>query len=319
MSNSRLEDLLRAQQFVITTELAGSDASDPLSIRTRAGALRGYVDAINCTDNTSAHVHVSPLAVGRLLVEMGIEPIMQLTCRDRNRLALQADLLGAAVLGVRNLLLMMGDDPSKGDHPDAKPVYDLDSLHLMSTAKTMRDQGTYLSGRRLEAAPRYFIGAVEDPFGLPVESRPARLAAKVEAGAQFVQTQIVFRPRHFAEFMARVQDLGLLDSVFIIPSVNIPRSAKGLRYMKEHVSGVIVPDELVHRMERTPPDHQEDEGVRIALELIDGLRGIQGVSGIHLIAIKWEEGVIRVLEKGRLPTQLGAARAHPKGPAPSTK
>ncbi len=248
-----------------------------------------------------------------------MEPIMQLTCRDRNRLALQADLLGAAVLGVRNLLLMAGDDPSKGDHPDAKPVYDLDSLQLMSTARTLRDQGTYLSGRRLEAAPPFFIGAVENPFGPPVESRPARLAAKVEAGAQFVQTQIAFRPRHVAEFMARVRDLGLLDRVFIIASVNIPRSARGLRYMKEHVSGIIVPDELVHRMERTPADHQEDEGVRIALELIEELRRIEGISGIHLIAIKWEEGVLRVVEQGRLRPQFGAARVRPEGPAPSTE
>jgi len=207
---SRLAELLRDGRFVVTAELSSVNSADPEATWRRAEVLRGSVDAINCTDNTGAHVHMSSLAAAHLLVEKGLEPIMQLTVRDRNRLALQADLLGAAALGVRNLVLMSGDDVTAGDHPEARRIYDIDSMQLLEVAVTMRDRGTYLSGRKLEQAPSFFIGAVENPFAPPLEFRPLRLQKKVRAGADFIQTQLVFDVPVFARFMAMVADLGLI-------------------------------------------------------------------------------------------------------------
>ena len=297
---SRLAELLRAGRFVVTAELSSSNSADPEATWRRAEVLRGSVDAINCTDNTGAHVHMSSLATSHLLVEKGLEPIMQLTVRDRNRLALQADLLGAAALGVRNLVLMSGDDVTAGDHPEARRIYDIDSMQLIEVAAAMRDRGTYLSGRRLEQAPSFFIGAVENPFAPPLEFRPLRLQKKLRAGADFIQTQLVFDVDLFARFMAAVADLDLIGKVFIIPSVGIPRSARGANFMREKVPGLHVPESLVSRLEKTPPARQAEEGVKIAVELVNAVRQIRGVSGVHLIGIKWEEGVVRVAEAAGL-------------------
>jgi len=299
-SPSRLADLLRDGRFVVTAELSSSNSADPEATWRRAEVLRGSVDAINCTDNTGAHVHMSSLAASHLLVEKGFEPIMQLTVRDRNRLALQADLLGAAALGVRNLVLMSGDDVTAGDHPEARRIYDIDSMQLLEVAATMRDRSTYLSGRKLEQAPTFFIGAVENPFAPPLEFRPLRLQKKVRAGADFIQTQLVFDVPLFARFMTMVADLGLIGKVFIIPSIGIPRSARGANFMREKVPGLHVPDELVTRLEKTPPARQSEEGIKIAVELVNAVRAIPGVSGVHLIGIKWEEGVVRVAEAAGL-------------------
>ena len=297
---SRLAELLRAGRFVVTAELSSSNSADPEATWRRAEVLRGSVDAINCTDNTGAHVHMSSLAASHLLVEKGLEPIMQLTVRDRNRLALQADLLGAAALGVRNLVLMSGDDVTAGDHPEARRIYDIDSMQLIEVAAAMRDRGTYLSGRRLEQAPSFFIGAVENPFAPPLEFRPLRLQKKVRAGADFIQTQLVFDVDLFARFMAAVADLELIGKVFIIPSVGIPRSARGANFMREKVPGLHVPESLVSRLEKTPPARQAEEGVKIAVELVNAVREIRGVSGVHLIGIKWEQGVVQVAEAAGL-------------------
>jgi methylenetetrahydrofolate reductase (NADPH) len=297
---SRLAELLRAGRFVVTAELSSSNSADPEATWRRAEVLRGSVDAINCTDNTGAHVHMSSLAASHLLVEKGLEPIMQLTVRDRNRLALQADLLGAAALGVRNLVLMSGDDVTAGDHPEARRIYDIDSMQLIEVAAAMRDRGTYLSGRKLEQAPSFFIGAVENPFAPPLEFRPLRLQKKVRAGADFIQTQLVFDVALFARFMAAVGDLDLIGKVFIIPSIGIPRSARGANFMREKVPGLHVPESLVSRLEKTPPARQAEEGVKIAVELVNAVRQIRGVSGVHLIGIKWEEGVVRVAEAAGL-------------------
>lgn len=299
-SPSRLADLLREGHFVVTAELSSSNSPDPEATWRRAETLRGSVDAINCTDNPGAHVHMSSLASAHLLVEKGFEPIMQLTVRDRNRLALQADLLGAAALGVRNLVLMSGDDVTAGDHPEARRIYDIDSLQLLEVAAAMRDRGTYLSGRKLDAAPSYFIGAVENPFAPPLTFRPLRLQKKVRAGADFIQTQLVFDVPVFARFMAMVADLGLIGKVFIIPSIGIPRSARGAHFMREKVPGLHVPDEVVMRLEKTPPARQAEEGITIAVELVKAVREIPGVSGVHLIGIKWEEGVAQVAEAAGL-------------------
>jgi methylenetetrahydrofolate reductase (NADPH) len=273
----------------------------------KAKVLARHTDAINCTDNTGAHVHLAAMAAAHLLVEAGLEPIMQLTTRDRNRLGLQADLLGAAALGIRNVIMMSGDDVSAGDHPDARSIYDIDSIQLVRIARTMRDAGTYLSGRRIAPPPQFFIGAVENPFAPPLDYRAIRLSKKVEAGAEFVQTQLVFDVAVFTSFMTQVRDLGLLDRVAMIPSVAIPRSAKGARFMKEKVPGVVVPDGVVARMEAAPAVRQAEEGIRIGSELVAALRAIPGVRGVHLIAIKWEEGVVGVVEAAGLLPRPSAA------------
>ncbi|MDQ6883837.1 MAG: methylenetetrahydrofolate reductase [Candidatus Dormibacteraeota bacterium] len=297
---SRLARLLHDGRFVVTAELTSSDSPDPVAIGRRAAVLRAAVDAVNCTDNTSAHVHLSALAAAHLLVEQGVEPIMQMTTRDRNRLALQADLLGAAALGVRNVVLMSGDDVTAGDHPEALRIHDIDSLQLIEVAKGMRDRSVYLSGRRLEGSPSLFIGAVENPFAPPLDFRPLRLQKKVAAGADFIQTQLVFDIDRFTRFMSQVRDLGLLEKVFIIASVGIPRSARGARFMKEKVPGLHVPDALVARLEQIAPARQAEEGIAIAVEIVSALRTIPGVAGVHLIGIKWEEGVVRVAQQAGL-------------------
>lgn len=307
---SRLARLLHDGQFVVTAELTSSDSPDPAAVWRRADVLRGAVDAVNCTDNTSAHVHLSAIAAAHLLLEKDLEPIMQMTVRDRNRLALQADLLGASALGIRNVVLMSGDDVTSGDHPEARRIYDIDSTQLIEVARGMRDRGVYLSGRHLDSPPPLFIGAVENPFAPPLDFRPLRLLKKVQAGADFIQTQLVFDLEIFGQFMARVRDLGVLEKAFIIPSVGIPRSARGARFMKEKVPGLHVPDSVVTRLEQTAPARQADEGIAIAVEIVSALKAIPGVAGVHLIGIKWEAGVVQVAkDSGLLPRPLSSPLA----------
>jgi methylenetetrahydrofolate reductase (NADPH) len=299
---SRFHRLLLAGEFVVTAEMQTSDSADPAHVIGLAETLRDTVDAVNCTDNSAAHTHISPMAAARLLIEDGLEPLMQFVCRDRNRLALQADLLGAAALGVRNVVCMTGDDVSAGDHPEAKPIYDIDSVHLIRMAKIMRDRGTYLSGRPLTDAPSYLIGAVENPFAPPVEFRPMRLGTKIEAGAEFIQTQICFNLEKLRLFMARCGELGLLDHVWVLAGVFVPSSASGTRYLRDQVPGVNVPDRVIERMASVPPEAQKEEGIRIALEIVEAVREIPGISGIHLMTINHEEAIPSVVEgAGLLP------------------
>lgn len=297
---SGLHRLLLAGEFVVTAELQATDSADPASVFELAHLLQGKVDAVNCTDNSAAHPHLASLAAAHLLTDRGIEPVMQLTCRDRNRLGLQADLLGAAALGVRNVLLMTGDDVSAGDHPEAKPIYDIDSIHLLRVARIMRDEGRYLSGRELSAPPSFLIGAVENPFAPPLEFRPMRLGKKIEAGAEFVQTQICFNVEKLRVFMARCGDLGLLEDVWILAGVFIPRSARAARYLRDQVPGIDVPDEVIDRLDGTPAERQADEGIRIALEIVDEVRRISGIRGVHLMSIRNEAAIARVVEEAGL-------------------
>jgi len=299
---SHLERLLRSDVFVVTAEMPTVDGADPAIVHRIAEGLRGRVDAVNCTDNSSAHPHLSSVAAGHLLLDAGVEPIVQLTCRDRNRLALQADLLGAAALGVRNVCLMTGDDVTAGDHPEAKPLYDLDSIHLIRTARILRDEGVYLSGRKLEHPPQYLIGAVENPFAPPLELRPMRLGKKIEAGAELIQTQICFDLPRLRLFLARAGDLGLLGRVPILVGVFVPRTARALRYLRDEVPGIDVPEEVLARMEAAPAERQPDVGVAIATEIVQEVRELPGVRGVHLMAIRNEEGLHRVIEgAGLLP------------------
>lgn len=311
-ARSGLHALLLAGEFVVTAEMQTSDSADPASVIALADTLRGTVDAVNCTDNSAAHVHISPMAAARLLVEDGVEPLMQFVCRDRNRLALQADLLGAAALGVRNIVCMTGDDVAAGDHPEAKPLYDIDSVHLIRIARIMRDEGMYLSGRRLTHPPSFLIGAVENPFAPPLEFRPRRLGTKIEAGAEFVQTQICFNLEKMRLFMTRCGDLGLLDHVWVLAGVFVPSSAQGARYLRDQVPGVDVPDWVIERMSAAVADEQRDEGVRIALEIVEQVRQIPGISGIHLMTINHEDAIPRVVEgAGLLPRPHAVARPVP--------
>lgn len=304
---SGLHRLLLAGEFVVTAELATTDSADPASVLELAEPLRGKVDAVNCTDNSAAHPHLSPLAAARLLLDAGIEPVLQLACRDRNRLALQADLLGAAALGVPNVVCMTGDDVSAGDHPEAKPIFDIDSVHLLRIARIMRDEGRYLSGRALDVAPRYLIGAVENPFAPPLEFRPMRLGKKLEAGAEFIQTQICFNLDRLRLFMARCGELGLLDHIWVLVGIFVPRSGRAVRYLRDHVPGVEVPEALVERMDAAADPRRE--GIRIALELVEAVRAIPGVSGVHLMTIRNEEAIPAVVEEAGLlprPSAVGA-------------
>lgn len=313
---SELHRLLLAGEFVVTAELPTTDSSDPASVLELAEGLRGRVDAVNCTDNSAAHPHLAPMAAAHLLRDAGIEPIMQLACRDRNRLGLQADLLGAAALGVRNIVCMTGDDVSAGDHPEAKPIYDIDSIHLLRIARTMRDRGTYLSGRSLTQPPSFLIGAVENPFAPPLDFRPMRLGKKIEAGAEFFQTQICFNVEKLRVFMARTAELGLLEHAWILAGIFIPRTAKGTWYLRDMVPGVDVPDRVVERMDATPAQAQREEGIRIALELIEEVRAIPGISGIHLMSIRNEDALLQVIEDAGLlprPTDPDRALEHSRG------
>jgi methylenetetrahydrofolate reductase (NADPH) len=317
---SGLEALLRAGHFVVTAEMQPSSGADPEEVRSLASGLAGKVDAANCTDNPAARPHLSSLAAGHVLARSGVEPIVQLTCRDRNRLALQADLLGAACLGAPNVLLLTGDHVSAGDHPDARPLFDLDSLHLLRMARILRDQGTYLSGRALSKAPSYFVGAVENPFAPPHDYRPIRLAKKIEAGAEFVQLQLCFNLPRLREFVDRARDLGLLERVFLLVSVYVTRSTRALRYLRDVVPGIDVPDAVMARLEHGPTELQAEEGFRLALETVAALREIPGISGVHLISIKGQEAILRLIDAaGLLPRpkpEFGASAAPAERAAP---
>ena len=310
---SHLHRLLESRAFVVTAELQATDSPDPESVYGLADLLRGSVDAVNCTDNSAAHPHISPLAAAHLLLDRGVEPIVQLACRDRNRLALQADLVGAMALGARNVCLMTGDDVTAGDHPEAKPIYDIDAIHAIQIARSMRDQGVYVSGRNLDKPLPLFIGAVENPFAPPHDFRPMRLGKKVEAGAEFVQTQIVFNLATMRVFMARCEALGLLDRVFVLPSVYVCRSAGSARYLRDMVPGIDVPEPIIERMEGVPSDRQSDEGISIALEIVEELRQMRGVAGVHLISIRGEESIVRVVEEAGLLPRPAAVEAAPAG------
>ena len=272
-------------RFVVTAELPTFDTADPAAIAAAVEPLRGLVDGVACTDNSGANPHLSPLATARLVADAGLEPIMQLSCRDRNRLALQSDLVAAGALGIRTVLLMGGDLVTAGDHPDAKPVFDLDAGGLLEAARTLRDAGTYLSGRSLDAPPRWLVGAVENPFMAPAEERPARLASKVKAGAEFVVTQVGFDLEVLRRFCETVAARDAAVRAPLLVSVFIPRSARNLEWLRDRVAGVGVPDAVVERVASRPADEQAAEGRRLAIELAGQVRAYPGVAGVHLIPL----------------------------------
>jgi methylenetetrahydrofolate reductase (NADPH) len=294
-SPGRLERVLRARHFAVTTEMAPPDSADPEEVYRRARIFDGYVDAINATDGSGANCHMSSVAVCALLTRVGYAPVMQISCRDKNRIAIQGDILGGAAMGVCNVLCLTGDGVQAGDHPQALPVFDLDSLTLLETARTMRDEHRLLSGRKLTYAPRVLLGAAENPFAPPVEWRGERLAKKIAAGAQFIQTQYCYDVPLLKSFMRRIEDLGLLEKIFILVGVGPLRSAKTAQWMRTHVPGLHIPDAVVARLAGAADAARE--GRNLCIDLIQEIRAVPGVSGIHLMAYRQEESVPEIVDR----------------------
>ena len=304
-SGSRLERVLRSGRFAVTAELNPPDSADPQEVYEAALVLSEVCDGINATDASGAHCHMSSVAICALLTRAGYEPVLQVSCRDRNRIAIQGDLLGAAAMGVRNVLCLTGDDVTVGDQPQARRVFDFDSIQLLRTAKIMRDKGMFLSGRKLTVPPHLFLGAAANPFVPPYDWRPLRLAKKIEAGADFIQTQFCFDVPRFRRFMERVRDLGLHKKVFILVGVGPLRSEKAAEFMRTRVPGVIIPDEIVERLRQTPKERRQAEGKRICIEIIQQVRQIEGVAGVHVMAYRQEELVAEIIhEAGLLPRPM---------------
>jgi methylenetetrahydrofolate reductase (NADPH) len=297
-SPGRFERVLRAGGFAVTTELAPPDSADPEEVYKRARVFDGCVDAINATDGSGANCHMSSLAVCALLTRAGYAPIMQISCRDKNRIAIQGDILGGAAMGVCNMLCLTGDGVQAGDHPQAKPVFDLDSISLLQLARTLRDEHHFQSGRKISFAPRVFLGAAENPSALPHAWRAQRLAKKVAAGAQFIQTQYCYDVALLQSFMRQVEDLGLLDRVFILAGVGPLRSAKAAEWMRTNVPGMFVPDAVIGRLQGA--QDQGREGRMICIELIQAIREIRGIRGVHIMAYRQEESVAEIVERSEI-------------------
>lgn len=297
-SGSNLERVLEEGYFAVTAELGPPKGGSAEFIRRKAEVLRNCCDAINVTDNQTAVVRMCSLAACGILKEIGLDPVMQMVCRDRNRIAMQSDILGAVALGVQNLLCLSGDHQKFGNHPTSKNVYDLDSMQLIQMVRDMRDQRTFLSGDKVTSEVPLFIGAAANPYADPFEFRVTRLAMKVEAGADFIQTQGVFDVKKFAQWMQMVRDQGLDEKVYILAGL-IPIKSIGMaRYMQKYVSGLSVPDEIIKRMEQAKD--AKEEGVKICVETIEQLRDIPGVRGVHIMAVAWEEIVPVIAEEAKL-------------------
>ncbi len=299
-SKSNLERVLEAGHFAVTGEIGPPPSADPEIIREKAKYLKGNVDAFNVTDGQTAVVRMSSWAACLIGKEEGLEPTVQMTCRDRNRIALQMDILGVAALGINNILCLTGDHQKFGNHPAAKGVFDLDSIQLVKMVKDMRDEKKFQSGDEMAVEPHLFIGAVANPFADPFEYRVPRLAKKVAAGADFIQTQIVFNVDKFAEWMKGVRDRGLHEKVKILAGVAPIKSVGAAKYMKTKVPGMDVPDEIIERLQAMPKEERAKEGIKLCIDIINQVRQIEGVAGIHLMAIEWEETVPEIVEAAGL-------------------
>ncbi|MCL4765253.1 MAG: methylenetetrahydrofolate reductase [Hyphomicrobiaceae bacterium] len=304
VSSGRLERVLRRGEFAVTAELSPPDSADPQDVYNRAAAFDGWVDSINATDGSGANCHMSSVAICALLTRVGYSPILQISCRDHNRIAIQGNVLGAAAMGVCNVLCLTGDGVQSGDHPEAKPVFDLDSISLLAVIKRMRDEQRFLSGRRITSPPRLFLGAAENPFAPPCDFRPLRLAKKVEAGAQFIQTQYCFDVPMLRDFMAKVREMGLDRQCFILAGVGPLPSARTARWMRANVPGVHIPDSVIARLEGAAD--QRAEGKRLCIDIIREVREIPGIAGVHVMAYRQEEYVAEIVHdsgilEGRAP------------------
>lgn len=299
-SGSRLEKILTEKKFAVTGELGPPRGADINVIKTKAGHLKGMVDSVNITDNQTAMVRMSSWAASVLAIQEGLEPNYQMVCRDRNRIAIQSDILGAYALGIRNIVCLSGDHPSFGDHPKTRKVFDIDSVQLIGVVKKMRDEGKFLSNEDIAVKPEMFIGAAANPFAEPFDFRVIRMAKKIEAGADFFQTQCIYNMERFREFVKQANDLGLTGKTYLLAGVTPIKSLGMAKYMKNNVPGMDVPDSIIKRLEGVEKKKQADEGIKICCEQIEEFRGMKGVAGIHLMAIEWEHRVPEIVERAKL-------------------
>lgn len=303
-SRGRLERLLRRGDFAVTAELSPPDSADPEDVYRRAAVFEGWVDALNATDGSGANCHMSSVAVCALLNRLGFALVMQVSCRDHNRIAIQGNVLGAAAMGVCSILCLTGDGVEAGDHPDAKPVFDLDSVSLLDTLRAMRDESRFMSGRVISTPPQVFLGAAINPFAPPLDYRPHHLAKKIAAGAQFVQSQYCFDVPRLREYMAQVTDLGLHEECFILIGVGPLASAGAGAWLRSNVAGVHIPDAVLDRMRKCGDPRRE--GRNVCVEIIEEVREIEGVAGVHVMAYRQEEMAADIIQrshvlKGRQP------------------
>ncbi|MBI4763028.1 MAG: methylenetetrahydrofolate reductase [Deltaproteobacteria bacterium] len=304
IAETRLQQTLAQGQFAITCEFTPPRGIELNRLFRIADLLKGKVDAVNVNDNPNSNVRMSSLICSRLLLERGLEPIFEQSMRDRNRLALQSDLLGAAAVGIQNVLCLTGDHPFKGDHPEANKVFDLDSTQWIAAVKRIRDQGILLNGKKITGRPKFFIGGVANPFMKTLDLHIIRLQNKIAAGADFIQTQPVFDTEAFQRWMNRVEEAGLIDQVPIITGVAALKSLQLAEYLRDRVSGFNIPDPIINRLKSMPEDQQPSEGLRICVEQIKALQQIKGVKGVHIISIGNEEKIPDIIEQSGLPLRL---------------
>jgi methylenetetrahydrofolate reductase (NADPH) len=301
-TESRLENILSTGAFAVTCECGPPKGANADVIRKKAKMIKGYVDAANVTDNQTSIVRLSSIASCAILKQECIEPIMQMVTRDRNRIAIQSDVFGAYALGINNMLCLTGDHQKFGNHPTSKNVFDMDSIQLIQTVRQMREDGRVLGGDEIDGQPKMFIGAASNPFADPFEFRVIRLAKKVKAGCDFVQTQCIYNLKKLKDFMQQVRDRGLDKKVYILGGVTPIKSLGMAKYMKEKVAGMDVPDEIIDRIKCVPKEKRADEGIKICVETIRELKEMEGIAGVHIMAIEWEEMLpVIVEEAGLLP------------------
>ncbi len=300
-SNSNLEKVLAAGHFAVTGECGPPRGADAEIVRKKARLLKGFVDGVNITDNQTAMVRMSSFAAALIVKDEGMDPIMQMVCRDRNRIAMQSDILGAAAHGINNLVCLSGDHQQFGDHPMAKNVYDIDSIQLVNMVKTMRDENFFQGGKEIKfGGPSIFIGAAANPFAHPLKIRVPRLAKKAAAGADFIQTQCIYNVDRFKEWMKEAVDRGLHEKVKILAGVTPMKSFGMANYMAKNVAGIDVPPEMLKRMKDAGKEKAKEEGLTILNETIEQMKEIEGVAGIHIMAIEWEEAVEGIVKRANL-------------------
>lgn len=299
-TESQLKKVLSAGHFAVTAECGPPKGADAEVVLKKGRILKGAVDSINVTDNQTGVVRLCSLAACALLKQEGLDPVLQMVTRDRNRIALQSDILGASALGIRNILCLSGDHQSFGNQPQSLGVFDLDSIQLIQTVRHMTDQGQIIGGEALSLAPDLFVGAAANPFADPFFYRVIRLAKKVRAGAQFIQTQCIYNLDRFKEWMIQVRDRGLHEQVHILGGITPLKSAKMAEYMKSQVAGMDIPDEVIFRMKSVPAKEQRREGLKIGIETIQVLKEMEGIKGVHIMAIEWEEAVPQIVEEAGL-------------------
>ena len=297
---SKLEKILAAGHLAVTSECGPPRGSDPEAITSKAEMIKDYVDAINITDNQTSVTRLCSLAACIHLKKMGVEPTLQMVTRDRNRIALQSDILGAASFDIYNILCLSGDHQNFGDSPQGQNVFDIDSIQLIQTVRLMRDEGKFLGGDEIKRPPQMFVGAAANPFADPFEIRVPRLAKKIAAGVEFIQTQCIYNLDKFELWLKQARDRGLHEKVYILAGVTPFKSAGMAKYMKNRVPGMDVPDEVVKRMSGVPKEKQAEEGINICVETIQRLKEVEGVKGFHIMAIEWEEKVPEIVERGGL-------------------